>query len=444
MNALREAKARVRAIETAIKAGQAAEKAAIARTVAPRKKRAALEARLAKRPILTQAAAMPQRHVTLHVGDTREMSLARIVVNFGYRPDAVRPKAKKLAEELLSGGYKVGMGNGQDYTLRGALRRSVMVDPSQLVRVRAAEKAYKRAEAALGKAAAAVKAAYADAFAVGTKPDPVAIAADLAAVASIGTYPEFTDEEKALMRQGQEAQRELAGAQLHLRWLAETPEQWVAAGDHRHWEDGKGQVPDTEKPAECPCQECRADRIEAEKVAKRDAEIAALPTAMRPCPTHGRHRVSLATTSLRINQWTEDFRAKIVEREPEIDSLIPSAPRPYYEGDIKDVPAFWCLRDRKAGPRFLIDVHDWYVRLRKENAAKVKADKAAARRKPQPIKVTPTATGDPGVLDWICPSCTERNAFEVETDADGERYVECQWCGFSSDPDVVKTVAKAA
>lgn len=430
--AVADARARIRELQAQVKAAADHRKAAELALAPAAKKLAALEARQKKMLILTGAEGAPYSDG----GGIRLTNLRTLTLNWGANAPA---QPKKLADELLSGGQKINAIGSTPYTLRGWLRRGRAVTLPQLADVRRTTKARERAQAALKRAWQAEREAYQAAFDAGEKLDEKATAALLAQRLAIRPKLQLDHE---IIQAGDDATRNLPYAEQHLAHL-------LSSSDEA-----------------CPCPSCAADRQEAIRQRESEAKLDDLPTVMEGCPYHNgvRHRVSISTRKAKL---TNDLRKVFVEKKPEIEPLLPPVDRQYgYERDPEfEAPIGICRKQSgREGARSLAfwRVSVWYTQL--VAAAKVaakeakvaereqrKAARERAARAKQPIVITPTVNADgstpTGELDFICPSCHEQVPFEVqrgEENDDEEVWVECPMCGYEGDPDVVKTVAKAA
>ena len=435
---LRDARARVREVRQTIKAGQAAERAANARTEAPAKKLNAIRARLAKQPILTQAAAREQRHITVIVGPTRIETLDAI--GLGWAGD--RSSGPEMAKRLSSGETKVQLaGSSVPYTLGGMLQRSRVTTPARLAAIRKAEAAYDRAKKSLEARAKALVSIYAEAFEAGEKPDKAAIVDALAREFAISVQPKPTDAERQAIEDGREASRDLADAEKHLRWHEQDEATFVKDPLNTVWVDGKGQVQAEVKPVECPCRECGHDRSEREKQAKETARLDALPTVMYACPRHKRrHRVAVDRRNVTITREVRDMIlaktpvAELTLPEPKVGQTfkagqgwIDDEPKPSDKVALDQVPVLWCRVEKKVEPLLFLNE----VALVKEQAAAAKAkareEREAAKAGKKRVKVIHADAAEGDTIRFTCPDCGDEQEQVVEDGEDG-LLVACDTC----------------
>lgn len=410
--AIAATRARIREFRAVIAEADKAETEARAKVAPAQKRKAALAAKQAKMLMLTTSGGTPNAEG----GGIRLTTVEHIALSYSQ---SAPKNAKALAAALLSGEVKIsGAGYGVTYTLRGFLRRCKLTDVRRLREVNSAIKRRKAAQAALHRAWKAEADAYIVAMDISDKVDEAAIAALVAARLAIDTAPVI---DHALNQRAHDAKRSLEDLDRHLAFLVNGP------GDH-------------ESEAVCPCYECAHGRQKAIKDRDEKIRLDALPTIMSPChdKAHGRHRIAIERAQLRL---TDDWRKRLEELSPGIAALLPAKPAGYYMQEPSiDAPRGICRK----GAEPVAFIRSATLRDELEKAAKAAA-KAARKTAPKPKLVTPTATGDPATLDWVCPSCSELSDFDVQDDEDGEgEYVECSSCGYTGDPNVVKTVAKAA
>lgn len=414
--AIAAVRARIREYRAIVTTAEKAD-AAARQAVAPAQKRSsALNQRQSKMLMLTSAGGTPN-------SDGGGISLANVAtISLGYGREAEKMSAKDLAAAMLSGTVKINGGRGgygsTSYTLRGYLRRCKMIDLRRLRLVNTAVKRRKAAQQALSRAWRAEADAYIAAMEIGDKVDEVAIANMIAArfVAGHKTQPDLPHE---LNQKAHDARRQIEDLQRHLDYLTSTAD---------------------DKPDACPCYDCAGDRQEAIRRRDLEAMLDSLNTVMGICPTdsHGKHRIAVDRKSIRLDPQA---RERLEAVAPGIAALLPENPS-YYSTAELDAPRGWCRKGKE--PNSFIRVAVLKDELEKAAKAKAKAEKRPP--KPKVVSITPTATGDPSTLDFICPSCSERSPFDVENDEDGDGgfYVSCSWCGYEGDPDVVKTVARSA
>lgn len=339
----------------------------------------------------------------------------------GVRALAPDVKAKAISEALLSGGLKLtgSGGHGVTITLRGLSGRVRVPDKAAVTVHKRAVLARQRADTKAAAARRAEQLALEECFHTAVKVPTDAILPDLIAevVASVrlAKAPQPYQLRHDLQRMTY-AESPLATAKAHLAFVK------------------------TGSTEPCPCRTCASDRQQA--ILRRDEAIRldALPTVMGICPAaeHGKHRIAIERTAVRLS---DENRERLIVVAPAIGPLLPKNVG-YYGVATGDAPKGWCRKGPV--PNGFVRVAVWLAEL--EKAAKVAAK--AAKKVAKPRIVTPTATGDPDTLNWICPSCSEESDFDIQpADFEAEEsdaYVECSSCGYEGNPDTVKTVAKAA
>jgi hypothetical protein len=333
------------------------------------KRRAELEA--AAKPAKTALEALRKRSkpaIVFAAQEYRVLDAGLADIGRGWSGEGKGLTGKKLAAAIVAGEVSLSTGSGSSTKAKGLQQRLRVPSKAAILRIRRARAKANRASQAYSRATQLLRDAIRESYVEGGKVEVETLAKVVARRFELldaisASEPGMMDE----YNRQRLVDYDLADAKTHLGHAKA-----VAAGT----------APETG----CPCHSCAVDRSNAEREAARVARITALPSAMKPCPTHGRKRMHVE----RVLEWHGNER-------------IP-------------VPVAWC----PVG---------WH---RVDDVAQLAADKAKAE------KAAAKAAKKAPRLEWVCPNpeCGgERNPY-----APIAGIVECDNCGAELDADVVKTV----